>query len=196
MISPMQLVDNVRSLYTNTEQKELGQTSSDRVDWWKEIYAYTVEGPYFWTGKGYGVLLALVDHGGDWGLHLKPVSRSPHNAHINVLARSGVPGVILWFSVIIVTAGTALQGTRRNLKRGDVVLARVYLFLACYGSAALVDMTFDVFLEGPQGGIWFWSLVGTVIATREAERRMELAKRDIPNAMPPTPAATTQPAYY
>jgi hypothetical protein len=26
--------------------------------------------------------------------------------------------------------------------------------------AALINMSFDVYLEGPQGGIWFWSVVG------------------------------------
>jgi hypothetical protein len=38
------------------------------------------------------------------------------------------------------------------------------LFLGCYWAAFLINATFDVFLEGPMGGIWFWSVFGTGIA--------------------------------
>ena len=38
---------------------------------------------------------------------------------------------------------------------------RWFAFLVAYWMAFLVNTSFDVFLEGPMGGIWFWTLVGT-----------------------------------
>jgi hypothetical protein len=35
----------------------------------------------------------------------------------------------------------------------------------------MVNASFDVFLEGPTGGIWFWSLFGLGIAALEIQRR-------------------------
>ena len=39
-----------------------------------------------------------------------------------------------------------------------------------YFTAFLVNMSFDVYLEGPQGGIWFWCLIGYAIALTRAQR--------------------------
>ena len=38
--------------------------------------------------------------------------------------------------------------------------AGVFLFLVCYWLASLIQAAFDVYLEGPVGGIWHWTLVG------------------------------------
>ncbi len=45
-----------------------------------------------------------------------------------------------------------------------LVLANVNLWILAYWLALIVNMSFDVYLEGPQGGIWFWCLVGYIIA--------------------------------
>jgi len=49
--------------------------------------------------------------------------------------------------------------------------ARIHLWILGYWCAFLVNGSFDVFLEGPQGGIWFWSLTGLGIAALETSRR-------------------------
>jgi hypothetical protein len=49
--------------------------------------------------------------------------------------------------------------------------ARVDLWILSYWCACLVNAAFDVFLEGPQGGIWFWSIVGLGIAVLELQRQ-------------------------
>ena len=38
--------------------------------------------------------------------------------------------------------------------------------------AFLVNAAFDVFLEGPQGGIWFWSIMGFGIVAADRQRRL------------------------
>ena len=35
----------------------------------------------------------------------------------------------------------------------------------------MINGSFDVYLEGPQGGIWFWSIIGFGIAVTEVESR-------------------------
>jgi hypothetical protein len=41
----------------------------------------------------------------------------------------------------------------------------------------MVNAAFDVFLEGPQGGVWFWCLIGFGIAALEAQRAERSASR-------------------
>jgi hypothetical protein len=40
------------------------------------------------------------------------------------------------------------------------VLAWVFV----YWAAAMIDGSFDVYIGGPQGGIWFWAVMGLGIA--------------------------------
>lgn len=42
--------------------------------------------------------------------------------------------------------------------------------MLAYWFAFMVNASFDVFLEGPQGGIWFWCLFGFGIALIEVQR--------------------------
>jgi hypothetical protein len=42
----------------------------------------------------------------------------------------------------------------------------------------VINMAFDVYLEGPQGGIWFWSVLGLGVAAltiQDRQRRREPA---------------------
>ena len=43
--------------------------------------------------------------------------------------------------------------------------ASLFLFLGCFWAAFLINASFDVFLEGPMGGIWFWNVYGIGIAS-------------------------------
>jgi hypothetical protein len=54
--------------------------------------------------------------------------------------------------------------------------ARVDLWILGCWMAYVVNAAFDVSLEGPQGGIWFWSIVGFGIAALEVQRRDKVAR--------------------
>src|SRR5437868_6464546 len=54
-ISFGQVVSNVGSMFSDSGSEGLDSTKEFRTDWWKEIIRYTVRGPYFWTGKGFGI---------------------------------------------------------------------------------------------------------------------------------------------
>ena len=164
-ISLDQIVANVTSIFDSHSDEGLEGTKTWRLRWWNTIIGYTIDGPHFWDGKGYGINLAdddgfqlLADHS----------LRAPHNGHIEILARSGVPGLTLWILLQIVFGLTLLRAAARaraaNLQRWVAIVGWVF----AYWLAALVNAAFDVYLQGPQGGIWFWSMMGLGIAAATA----------------------------
>jgi hypothetical protein len=168
-VSADQIVDNLRSIVggkSNTSNLE--GTRAWRLSWWQDIIDYTVHGPYFWMGKGFGINLADDDdyQGTVNGLP----NRSPHNIQMTVLARSGVPGLAIW-SLLHITFALAMAVAffRARRERRDW-WARVNLWILSFYVAFMVNAAFDVFLEGPQGGVWFWCLIGFGIAALEAQR--------------------------
>ena len=154
-VSAEQLVDNITSIFGDSGTGLEG-TKQWRLEWWDTIINYTFHGQYFWTGKGYGINLANSD-----GFQVdldNSTLRSPHNGHMTVLARSGVPGFILW---VIFLGGLALRLAVAALRyKLDPLKARYALWLLAYLVAFGIIGGLDVFLESPMGGIWFWALVG------------------------------------
>jgi hypothetical protein len=170
-ISFQQLVDNVLSVVNEDASSNLADSRDWRLEWWDTIVDYTVNGPYFWTGKGFGINLANDD---GFQVVADESLRAPHNAHLAILARTGVPGLVLWVTLQVAIAWTLLRAGRRARRAGQARWVQVHGWLFAYWLAALVNMTFDVYLEGPQGGIWFWAIVGLGLASvRAAESERE-----------------------
>jgi O-antigen ligase len=159
-VGPRQLVNNMASVVGSTTQ-ELDGTKEWRLDWWRTIHDYTIDGEHFWTGKGSGVNLAVSD-GFVVGTENPdaPLLRSPHNSSLTVLARYGVPGLCLWLTVLAVWFATLADAMFLARRRGQAEWYGLFLFIACYLLAALINSSFDVALEGPILGFWFWSLFG------------------------------------
>ena len=97
--------------------------------------------------------------------------RSPHNAHLNILARSGLPGALAWAALQLTFAGMLILAYRRARARGQDLWTRLNLWTLASWAAFMINASFDVYLEGPQGGIWFWSFFGFGIALLEVQRR-------------------------
>lgn len=160
-ISAEQMVNNFMSIIASASEEGSGSEKMDntrqwRVNWWNDIIDYTFNGPYFWNGKGYGINLTESDGyvlGEDSNL------RSPHNSHMNFLARGGVPGFAAWvgFLVIYYAFLMYIVFTRR---RSDPWSARYAVWFIAYITAFMVNSSFDVVMESPFAAIWFWSLVG------------------------------------
>ena len=178
-MGPRQIVHDVESLLGRSDEANLDNTKAWRLTWWNTIVHYTFHGTYFWTGKGFGQSLAEVDgfivgeeNGG-------PLLRSPHNAHLTMLARSGVPGLVLWVAMNLLWFVTLLRGLLVAGRRGDLVWRGIFLWLSCYCAAILIDASFDVALEGPMLGIWYWCLIGLGIAATMVYRNsIRLGRRD------------------
>lgn len=160
-ISFRQLTANIESIFSDKADGELHGTKQWRLDWWTKIVNYTFHGNYFWTGKGFGINLANDD---GFQVTAENKLRSPHNGHLTVLARAGVPGLALWVTLQLAWAGMVFKRYIVSYWQKDHRWAGLFMVLLVYWLAHVVNAAFDVFLEGPIGGIWFWCIYGVGIA--------------------------------
>jgi hypothetical protein len=170
-VSPESIIQTVQSIFISTGIGYYDGPRQWRIEWWREILGYTFFGEFFWTGKGYGINLADDDGFQVFDpFHNQPL-RSPHNSHLTFLARSGVPGFLAWVLLQGVFCISLFRAYRKASRLGRHDWAALNLWVLIYWFAFMVNATFDVFLEGPQGGIWFWCLFGFGIALLEVQRK-------------------------
>jgi O-antigen ligase len=156
-VSSVQLAENVASIFGRGGDQTEG-TKEWREKWWQIIVDNTVRGRYFWTGRGFGVNLAMEDGFGN-PRNERPL-RSPHNGHMTILARAGIPGIVLWGAFLAIWFGSLLHATMLARRRGQTGWSGLLLFITCYALACVINASFDVALEAPMQGIWFWCLIG------------------------------------
>jgi O-Antigen ligase len=159
-LSVDQLVQNALSLFGSEGGSVNEATKNWRYAWWNTIIDYTVNGQYAATGKGFGINLADAD---GFQVLADGSLRAPHSVHFEILARAGVPGLVLWIllqGAFCVTLLRSAFRASRTAPRWVPVLAWVFV----YWAAAMIDGSFDVYIGGPQGGIWFWAVMGLGIA--------------------------------
>ena len=181
-LSVTQLIDNFSSVVDSSSVSGLQGTIQWREAWWGTIVNYTFNGPYFWAGKGYGINLATAD-----GFQLDPTGqslRAPHNGHLDILARSGVVGFGLWLAFLATFALGMIRAAILARRRGDTFWVQVTGWILAYWIASTVNATFDVYLEGPQGGIWFWALTGIGLVVMHAAARGEPAEEVVEERRP------------
>jgi hypothetical protein len=156
-VSVSQFASNLTAIFsTNASVAGVG-TKDWRLAWWEKIVGYTIDGPYFWTGKGYGINLANDD---GFQVLAGNALRAPHSIHFDILARSGVPGLALWMLLQAGFAIAMLRAAARAARARRGWLLAVIAWTVAYWAANLVAGSFDVYIEGPQGGVVFWSLIG------------------------------------
>lgn len=177
-VSFSQMIGNVSSIIGDEDDADLSGTKEWRLNWWTDIVNYTVYGPYRWTGKGFGINLA--DDDGYQGTQWEGKLRSPHNGHMTILARSGVPGIALWILVHLSWALTVMRAYVRSVILGNKRWASMFMFVGGAWLAFLINATFDVFLEGPMGGVWFWSIAGVGLAAVQIYQRNPEILADVP----------------
>lgn len=163
--SPEVLVGLAQSIVTETDDPRFREgTKTWRLMWWAVIVDETLLGPHFWAGRGFGENLADV-HGFQVSAEGDPHQlRSPHNAHMTVLARMGVPGFLLWILLHASLVRCFYRGWRRARQCRNRLLQGVLAWTVCYWVACMVSSSFDVILESPHGAIWFWSVMGIGLA--------------------------------
>jgi O-antigen ligase len=163
-------------------QTDLGAMKADnnefrRAFWKIMVDETTTKNPLLGMGFGYNFLPrfeAYYNRGGWEGL------RSPHNIFITMYGRLGAVGVLL-FGLL---AGLIFRDAIRaaiQVRQGR--LARLDLAYWCGTVVFLVSGTFGVVLEGPMGGIPFWTFLGLAASSA---------------ALPPTaktPVSAPRPAY-
>lgn len=164
-ISVAQLAENVRSIVSpDGSAGDLSGTRQWRLEWWTLIIEKSLYDRGGWLGRGFGLNLADADGFQVVDSDTQAPLRSPHNIHMTVLARAGIPGLVLWGAVIAGLLLGGYLGCRRHLAAGRHDAGLVLLVVTAYTLALLVNATFDVSIEGPMAGIWFWSLAGVLLA--------------------------------
>lgn len=148
-----QLKDNITSMVKpGSEKNGLNDNVVWRLVWWGKIIDYTFAGEYFIAGKGLGVNLSEDD---DIAMEDDSL-RSPHNFHLNILARFGVPVFFLWIYWL-----SLILSEFKNKK-----LSSEHLTYLCILLAFLVNSSFDVALEGPMSAFPFWLIMGILFVSQ------------------------------
>jgi hypothetical protein len=181
-VSARQLLHNATSIVGGSDDGALEPTRRWRLAWWREIVDYTLTGPYFWTGKGFGVNLADSD---GYQVFADHSLRSPHNTHLTILARMGVPGFVLWVSLNLIWVVSLWRARARAVAAGMGFQAAFIAWLLVYWLAMSVNGAFSLYLEAPQQAIWFWTVFGLGLVA--------LAQGRVPEPTPRSGARLPQP---
>jgi len=108
---------------------------------------------------------------------------SPHNVYIATAANTGIPALIAYLAVIVLTFAVGLRAARRDLP----LAAR--LALAGLIGAIAVHLVTDAFMTAePAGSAIFWILLGAVAGV--GGRLAEGEKVSVPSGTGPTDIAT------
>lgn len=166
-VSVEQLWQNVMSVTGRSENSSLQGTAQWRLLWWEDILGYTFGGRYFLDGKGFGVNLANAD---GYQVDEDDALRSPHNSHLTVLARGGVPMFAVWLLAQALWLWAVARSAWRARRAGLDAWAGFYAVCGAFWLAAHVNASFDVYLEGPMGAVWFWAVFGLALAGTRLQR--------------------------
>ncbi|WP_044564550.1 O-antigen ligase family protein [Azospirillum sp. B4] len=139
-----------------------------RTIWWDRIVVAAMKEENFFSGRGFGINLAVAD---GISADATEILRSPHSIHLNILARAGFIGLGLWIALLLSFAYSLWAAIRRMRRRGLVAWSAMGTWILAYWLAAIVNASFDVYIEGPQGGIWTWCLMGLGLAFIWLERQ-------------------------
>ncbi|MCY3023427.1 MAG: hypothetical protein NTW87_30980, partial [Planctomycetota bacterium] len=167
-----------------TEAGRLGALSVEwRAAFWVRCVRYTLHNASLF-GIGFGPNLTnLLRETPAWPLYLDsmrldPPNRNPHCAHITIFTRLGLVGVALWVGILASVCWSvlaALWRCRERAQSGAAAEARAEFWdmLAVFGVWVIFlwAMSFGVILEGPMGGIWFWSVTGALAMWSDAWAR-------------------------
>jgi len=85
----------------------------------------------------------------------------------------GSSRAVLWILLNAAFVIRFLYARRRALDCEDSFLAGILSWTLSYWVAFTVNTSFDVFLEGPQSGIWFWSVHGDRHGRRRGRARAD-----------------------
>ena len=162
-----QIKNNFSSIVGGTTDATSEDNVVWRLVWWAKILDYSFSAPNFFIGKGLGMSLATDDD----IITLDENLRSPHNFHLNIMARFGVLLFLIWTYFLVQVL--------RPLFKKELIGKR--LLIGCILLAFLINASFDVFLEGPMGAFPFWTWVGLYLLSEEDVLVQSVAKSNLEN---------------
>lgn len=149
--------------YVSLEEKAPGDNNQWRLMWWQTVYDETVEkAPWFGLGLGYDLTTRFLDtkygpmYAGD-----NVAVRSPHSYIFSVFGRLGVVGMAIFSAIVFLIMRSAYRQSRVVVRDRDQVMCFAHWVGAI---TILTGAAFGVVLEGPMGGILFWSFIGLAVS--------------------------------
>jgi len=131
-------------------------SASWRLTWWRKLLQQNMERrDWLWVGRGFGGNLAT-----EAGLHLTPrfqTLRSPHSIFVDVLARLGLVGAVLYVGFLLSTATRSIRLIRDHNELGSTAA-----WMLAYWVALLVVSLLGVVMESPFGAAPFYFLTGAL----------------------------------
>jgi O-antigen ligase len=159
-VSVGQIMDNVLSLAGKPGDPKLEGTVEWRGELWDRVLQETIARDRLAFGWGFGPNLGDEGFGGAGGGLL----RSPHNSHLNLLARMGILGSAMWMA-LWVAWGFAMYHARHSFERRRDDVGRGLVTVCMVGvTASIVNAYFDPALEGPHSSVLLWTLTGLGLA--------------------------------
>jgi O-antigen ligase len=158
--SASQLFANVGSLGGGQESGNLGGTVNGREQLWSQVLHKQTSDGLLIHGYGFGPNLAYLAGGlAAEGDPADPL-RSPHNSHLDVLARMGLVGFSLWIALWLGWYWRLVRRCRRLAERGLQARRHVAVLCLMVTTAILVSSFFDPQLEGAQVAALLWTAFG------------------------------------
>ena len=148
-----QIINNINSFISSSSEFKFNNTLNNniiwRFAWWSNIIENSINEKMILIGVGSGADLIK-----DAGVLVEDTNlRAPHSIHFNILARYGILFFFVWIAWIFLT----LRPLFLKKLDGDNFLLTLFLL------AFLINASFDVYLEGPMGGLPFWVWVGLLL---------------------------------
>jgi O-antigen ligase len=189
-----QLTDRVESMADVSSSKSYRSDVGDvaaannefRTVWWRTVFDETVQkNPLFGLGFGYdltaGFMRAYYPTGGED----TATTRSPHSIWMTVLGRMGLVGLLSFLAIATLIWRDAVRAARlvARGKQPPQTLVHWCAVLVILGSAS-----FGVVMEGPMGGILFWTFLGLASSQLRQSELREIETREIEQTRPQEPA--------
>lgn len=184
--SASQLIANVLSIGGAGSSSDLSGTVAGRDLLWSLIYHQQVQDGALINGFGFGVNLPYLV--GDYQVtNGSDPLRSPHNSHLDVLARMGLVGISLWIALWLGWYWRMFAGCRRLAQRGLHGRWRVGVLCLMVTSSILVSSFFDPQLEGAQVAALMWTAfgVGVAVTSFRGWFRWQASDSAITESLPP-----------
>jgi O-antigen ligase len=137
-------------------------TAEVRQRWWSEIWSDTVSSPTrLLLGVGYGKDLISFKLDG------KVPVRKPHNDYLEVFARAGIPGFLVWFGLLTNVLLRLRARVRTAVQTGDADRARLAAWALALAVCSMVLSFFEPLMSFAYGSAVLFFVVGLGLSRPE-----------------------------
>jgi hypothetical protein len=128
-----------------------------RFHLWKQAWSGFAERP--WLGQGFGPHVVQTVFGGKPAISDGKWISGPHNSFLSIAFRVGIVGVLSLAGMMVYAARSWFRGMIVAIRKRSLINGVPEVLTACFVAMCLYAM-FNVCMENPHYGIWFWLFLG------------------------------------